>query len=131
MKRKLMTGILCLSVIVTSAVGVKAKDVTFMSHYGEVVGSCRTYTWSQPSSPKYRRIDATTTNSGKAPKIAAEVYGKKGGKVVMSAKKTAKVTDTVTATDNSTAYVNATLSLVGQHAVWSDNVARVDYTSSN
>lgn len=127
MKKNIVAGVMCLSLMVLTSAGVSAESVTWSTTYGKVTGSSTTYTWSQPTSPLYRKVQAVTSNSKAAPKIAAEVYGYYKGELVMSAHNTADNSDSVSAVSNSKKYANKAVYGKGCHAVWSSTLARKDH----
>lgn len=129
-KRKIIAGIMCLSLTVLSPVGVSANSVTWNTVYGDATGFSSTYTWSQPTSPTYRKIQASTNNSMAAPKITAEVFGYYKGEQVMAAHDTASNSSRAYAVKNSEKYANKNVYGKGYHAVWSNTLARKDHYTS-
>ena len=125
--KKIFVSVMCLSLIALTSVSASAGSVTWTTAYGKATGSSTTYTWSQPTSPLYRKVQAVTSNSKAAPKIAAEVYGYYKGELVMSAHNTANNSDSVSAVSNSKKYANKAVYGKGCHAVWSSTLARNDH----
>lgn len=127
MKKLLVLALVCAVCICGIPINASASTITFKTCYGTATGSSSTYTWSQSTSPDYRKIKATTSNDKAAPKIAASVVGYKNGNKVMSDSNSGTNVSSVTAEKNSTSYVHDTITGTGTHAVWSSTLARKDY----
>lgn len=108
---------------------INTGAVTFNTSYGQVTGLSSTSTWKQPSTPTFRRVQASTRAKKAVPKIAASVKGYINGNEVLSANNTDTNAVSVVATKDSTSYVNASITGTGIHAVWSSTVKRVDHIS--
>lgn len=130
-KKSIITGVLCATLSLATAIGASAGTVKWTTKYGTATGSSSTYTWSQGGSPTYRKTSAVTRNSKTAPKIAAEVYGyaPSGKEVISVAKKTSNAAS-LSAVHNSEEYAKLTITGHGIHAVWSNTVKRVNYKST-
>lgn len=128
--RKIFVSVMCLSLIALTSVSASAGSVTWTTAYGKATGSSTTYTWSQPTSPTYRKVEAVTQNSMAAPKIAADVVGYYKGEQVMAAHNVANNSNNVSAVSNSSKYANKDVYGTGSHAVWSSTLARKTYYTS-
>lgn len=126
--KKVFLG-MCLACSLFASSMIDTGAITFNTSYGQVTGLSSTSTWSQPTTPTYRRVQASTRATKAVPKIAASVKGYKNGNEVLSANNTATNAISVVATKDSTSYVNASITGTGTHAVWSATVTRVDHIS--
>lgn len=130
-KKSIITGVICATLSLATAIGASAGTVKWSTSYGTATGSSSTYTWSQGGSPTYRKTSAITQNSKTAPKIAAEVYGyTASGKEVICVSKIASNAKSVSAIHNSEAYAKSKITGYGKHAVWSSTLKRVNYKSN-
>lgn len=130
LKKSIVTSIIVVILLLSTPISANAASVSWFTDYGTVTGTSSTYTWSHSDSPMYRRIDAVTKCSKAVPHIAAEVFGYYNGTQVMHGIRELNDSATATATADSSAYANKTITGNGCHAIWSSTLTRVNHYSS-